>query len=259
MNERSIRDFSCKRDGLTIRGRLYGDTSTPRGAVILSHGFTGNMNGLTEYAELLADMGLAAFAFDFCGGGLGCSSDGATQDMTVPTEKRDLMAVYEYVRAQPFVTDISMIGFSQGGFVAALAAAGLGAQRVRSLMLFFPALCIPDDARRGRMQNYEFDPEDIPDLLGDVPMRLGGEYARSVLEMDPYAEIQGYTGPTLLIHGTADAIVDISYARRARAVYPDCRYIEIVGAGHGFQGEDEAAARRALTDFVKESALGERP
>ncbi len=245
------REVSWERDGLVIRGHRWGGSGSPRPAVILSHPFLANGGAMHGYARLLAGLGYAAYTFDFNGGGIGCRSDGRSEDMTVLTELSDLLCVIDAVAAEPDVTSVSLMGCSQGGFVSALAAKRLGAERIRRLVLFYPALCIPDDARRGRLMMYHFDPARVPDLLGRLPMKLGGDYARAVMDMDVAAEIGGYAGPVLLVHGTADRIVDIGYSRQARAVYPDCRYLEIEGADHGFCGPSEEEARRALREFME--------
>ena len=246
--------FTCRRDDLTIRGHLYGDPSSRKSAVILSHGFLANQSTVVPYAELIAQMGLLAFTFDFCGGGLGGRSDGRTVDMSVLTEKQDLKAVFQAVTAHPNVTDVSLLGCSQGGFVSAMVAKDLGATQVRSLMLFYPALCIPDDARKGSMMAYQFDPRNLPKVLGRFPMKLGAVYAQDVLTMDPYEEIRGYDGPTLLLHGTADRIVNISYARQAKDCYPNLTYHEIEGGEHAFRKQHDVQAREYLHAFLQSLA-----
>ena len=243
--------FACKRDDLTIRGHIFGDIENSRSAVILCHGFLANEHMCFDYARALAEKGIPAVTFDFCGGGVICHSDGKSRDMTVITEKADLLAVILAVKKQYKVRNIVLMGCSQGGFVSGLAAAELK-ELVRGLVMFYPAVCIPDDARSGKMMFYTFDPQNIPDLLGSRPMKLGGMYAKSVIDMDPYAEMQGYDGPVLLVHGTEDQIVNIRYARKLRDVYAHCDYLEIEGAGHGFKGKDDQTAVSELLGFVKE-------
>ena len=243
--------FTCKRDDLTIRGHIWGKQEGRQKAVILSHGFLANERSCFPYAKLLASMGYLAVTYDFCGGGIICRSDGRKQDMTVLTEKKDLLAVITYIREQYDVSDVFLLGCSQGGFVSGLTAAELKDTIVR-LILFYPAVCIPDDARSGKMMFYKFDPEHIPDLLGKYPMKLGGDYARTVINMDPYREMTGYSGPVLLVHGTEDPIVNLSYARKLKEIYPDCQYEEIQGAGHGFEGEYDQYACELLRDFMKQ-------
>ncbi len=112
-------------------------------------------------------------------------------------------------------------------------------------------MCIPDDARKGRMMFYTFDPGQLPDILGRFPMKLGGNYAGTVMRMDPYQEMKGYDGPVLLVHGTADKIVNIRYTRRLKEIYPDCRYEEIDGGGHMFKGKADEQARRILREYMQ--------
>ena len=167
------------------------------------------------------------------------------------SEKADLLTVVEGVNNQFSPTRIILLGCSQGGFVSGILAAELGKEMIDRLIMFYPAVCIPDDARKGRMMFYKFDPDNIPTVLGRFPMKLGGEYARTVIGMDPYEEMKGYGGPVLLIHGTADKIVNIRYARKLREIYPDCKYEEIDGGGHIFKGKADEQACRVLRNYVR--------
>lgn len=246
--------FTCHRDNLTIRGHVYrsAETVLPAPAVILSHPFMANEAAGTTYAEELARQGYITFTYDFCGGGPKSSSDGATEDMTVFTEVADLNAVMDYVKSRPDVdgAHLTLMGQSQGGAVSALTAKKRAAE-VEKLVLFYPALSIPDDARAGSMIMFKFDPQNIPDLIAKFPMKLGGNYARCVLDIDMFAEITGYDGPVLLVHGTKDNIVDISNSDKAQHCYSDCTYLVIEGAGHGFKGKDDQQAIAALKEFMK--------
>jgi hypothetical protein len=249
MNKES---FSCQRGDLTIRGKIFGRGDSPKPAVILSHGFLANQRMCYDYAKLLAELGYVAFTFDFCGGGLGSGSDGDSADMTLLTEKADLLAVAHYVQGLPFTekSHISLLGCSQGGLVSMLVAKEIPEQ-ISRLLVLYPALCIPDDARSGKMMFFRFDPQNIPPVLGRFPMKLGGGYAETVVDMDVQAEIGGFDGPVLYLHGTADEIVDISYARRAKDAYPNCTYHEIVGGGHMFRGRAEREARDHIRAFME--------
>ena len=248
-----------KRDGLTIRGHVWGNTGKHQPAVILCHGFMANEKMCADYAELLTELSCVAVTFDFCGGGIGGKSDGNSRDMTILSEKADLMAVIKGVKEQFTTTGISLLGCSQGGLVAGLTAAELGAENIASLMLFYPAVCIPDDARKGKMMFARFDPKNIPDQLSRFPMALGGDYARTVMDMDPYQAMSGYTGPVLLLHGTEDKVVDISYSKALRNIYPDCRYEEIEGGGHMFRGKADVRAREILYDFMSSQDIRRIP
>ena len=249
--------FSCSRSRLTIRGHLFGEAAPGMPAVIVSHGFLANEKTVCGYAAALAEQGFLAVTFDFNGGGLGSRSDGKSADMTLLTEKEDLLAVIRAVQGQLQPASVSLMGCSQGGFVSALAAKELGSAAIRRLILFYPALCIPDDARKGHMMSYHFDPDNVPDVLGYLPMKLSGAYARAVMDMDPFEAIRGYDGPVLLLHGTEDRVVDISYSRRAKSVYRQCEYHELPGGGHGFSGKQDEEAIQLIRSFMRPVLGGE--
>ena len=243
-------------DNLTIRGfEIYLDSEIPcENAIILSHGFKANMEKTRPYAQYLAQKGYRCFIFDFCGT-WNSSSDGSFEDyMTPMTEVGDLNAVRKMVEARSDVKTISLLGQSQGGFVSSYSA-GTNPKQVDSLILLFPAMCIPDDARKGQMQNYHFDPNNIPDHIGTPPFILSGQYARSVLHVDIFKVITGYHGPVLLVHGTADPVVNISYANKTDETYREngnqIEYFQIPGAGHGFEGDDLAKAEEYIVEFLK--------
>ena len=247
--------FSCQRDGLTIRGHaLMPRTGGPFPAVIVSHGFMSDQRSVTQYAEALAAEGFAAFIYDFCGGCVKGTSDGASRDMTVFTEVEDLTAVIGFAISRSYVQGgkVILMGCSQGGFVSAITAARLQ-EKVEKLVLFYPALCIPDDARAGKMMFFRFDPANIPDILGKWPMELGGDYARSVVDRNPYALISGYPGKVLIVHGTADRVVALRYSEKARETYgyDCCTLVTIDGAGHGFKKEADRKAIAYLREFVR--------
>ena len=213
--------FSCERDGLTIKGTVFlpkGKTDCP--IAVISHGFMANQMFSQIHAQNLAKMGYAAFCFDFCGGTLVGSSDGDSTDMSVLTEAEDLKAVIEFAKSQSYTdeNELVLLGCSQGGFVSAIVAAEMK-EEVDALILLYPALCIPDDARSGEMMFAKFDPQNVPETFWCGPMKLGRRYVTDVIEMDPYEIIHQYTGKVLIIHGNQDKIVDISYALRAVETY----------------------------------------
>lgn len=260
--------FACERDGLVLRGTEFRPAQgTPERAgsfpaAILSHGFMANQKTVHSYAKALARAGRAAFCFDFAGGCvIGGRSDGQTTNMSVRTEVHDLSTVLAHVRDLSHVDadDVLLLGCSQGGLVSALVAAEQS-DDVARLALFYPALCIPDDARAGKMMFARFDPANVPEFFWCGPMRLGRRYAEDVMGMGPFAEIARYGGPVLIVHGSADGVVDISYARRALAAYearpagPDgaacAELVVLEGAGHGFMGKNNALATQALLRFA---------
>lgn len=200
---------------------------------------------------MLAQCSFVTFAFDFCGGGLLSKSQGKTEDMSVLSELKDLLAVIRYVSSLNYVDEkrIILLGCSQGGFVSALAATRYP-DKIAALILLYPAFCIPDDARKGHMMFARFDPDHIPDQIRCGPMKLGSVYVRDVIGMNPYEEIRGFAKPVLYLQGDADRIVDVSYARKAKSEYPDCEYHEIEGGAHMFKGRYDEEAGEYIRSFA---------
>ncbi len=215
-------DFSCINQDKTIRGVEYLPAGERLPAIIMSHGFGGCQAEMSDWAERLAEMGLAVYTYDFCGGGRGIS-DGDTADMTVLTEREDLETVLAYVQALPYTDNdrIVLWGFSQGGFVSALAAARIGEQ-IRGLVLIYPAFCIPDDGRAGVMPGTPgFDPDHIPEILMAGDMRVGKAYVEVSQKIDIYREIVKYRGNVLIVHGLSDAMVNYNYSVHAYRAYTE--------------------------------------
>ena len=231
--------FTCVRGGLTIRGTLCRRSGSDRlpGAIV-SHEFMANERSVAKYARVLAEEGYAAFTYDFCGGCIVGRSDGRSRDMTVMTEVADLNAVMDAVQTHP-------------DFVSAITAARRR-DEVEKLVLFYPALSIPDDSRRGQMLTFRFDPGNIPEILGRVPLTLGRDYAAVAQKLDSFDLIAGYDGPVLLVHGTKDRLVPLSYSQRAAEVYGDrCTFVQMAGADHIFHGENAEKAKALVREFVR--------
>ena len=250
--------FFCQRDGLTIRGYEYRPQGEKLPIAIVSHGFMANQMTVKHYAQFLASMGYAAFCFDFNGGSVMMGkSDGKTTDMSVLTEVNDLCSVIEYAKGLEYTdsSNVLLMGCSQGGFVSALTAAKLKDQ-ISKLVLFYPALCIPNDARSGKMMWAKFDPQNIPEIVKCGPMKLGRCYIADVVKMNPLDEIKGYEGNVLIVHGTADKIVNIGYAEQAVETYKSepynrCVVYQVIDGGrHMFSKKHDVIAMEYLKKFV---------
>ena len=260
--------FSCKREELAIAGEVYRpdreEGKLP--AVIICHGFGGNYESNRHYAEAFAQTGYAAVIFDFCGGGIPSRSEGKTEEMSVLTEKEDLKAVIGAVSKLPYVDpeNITLMGCSQGGFVCAMTAQELQ-EKVRRLILIYPALCIPDDSRRGQMILARFDPRNIPEIVDCGPMKLGRRYVTDVQHMNVYDEIREYRGPVLIVHGSEDELVPVSYSQEAYRQYlkthgeipgANCQLALIDGGNHGFWGPRQASWEKYVIFAIRKFLEG---
>lgn len=256
--------FTCKRDELLIKGIQFmpadyaEDKKYP--AIIISHGFTGNYTDAIEFCEEFAKMGYAAFCFSFCGGTAidtdeAVKSEGKTTEMSVLTEVEDLVEVKKYVQSMSFVDveKISLMGFSQGGFVSGLTAAKCG-DEIDKLIMIYPALCIPDDARGCRLAGASYDSNVVPDVIDCGNIHIGKKYHNDVVEMDPYLELSAYQGPVLLIQGLNDEVVNYSYAIRAKENYKEgqCHLQLVREMGHGFDENMQSSLIASIRQYLLE-------
>lgn len=110
--------------------------------VICAHGLGGSYQSNAAYAEQFASHGIAAYCFDFRGGG-GSRSDGDTTEMSVMTEVSDLEVIMEAASGWDFVDEnkIVLLGTSQGGITSAIAAAR-HAEQISGLVLMYPAFLV---------------------------------------------------------------------------------------------------------------------
>ncbi|MBR6484993.1 MAG: alpha/beta fold hydrolase [Clostridiales bacterium] len=202
--------------------------------LIMCHGLTGCRENFRSYAEKLAANGTVVCIFDFRGGGNDCESDGTTLLMTVWTEYDDLTDIYDMVSEKDYVDEdnIYLFGHSQGGLVASLYASD-HPDDVAGLILLAPAYNIPDAIRENFPTVY-----DILPVFPVEDMVLGYFYAYDIYDMDVFDEIKDYDGPVLILHGSEDTVVDLSYSRDALGVYERARLIVVDGCDHALTSDD---------------------
>ena len=242
-------------DGSRIYGRLW----LPEGkegklpTVICSHGLNSSYRA-TEYmiGKALAMAGFAVYCYDFRGGSPRSKSQGDPANMSVFTEQDDLNRVMDQIRQLPMVdTDkLFLMGDSQGGFVSTITAEQRS-EDVKALILYYPAFCIPEDARN-RYPNLEA----IPEKTGRKGNMLGKAYHEKLFDYDVYEHISNFPKPVLIIHGDRDKVVKLHYAQRAKQVFPNARLKVLKGQGHGFNPAGVDAAAHMVYDFLIEQMEG---
>lgn len=245
----SVKDIELERDRMKIWGRFYlPEAETPLPIVICCHGFGGNYEHVKAYAEAFAENGIAAFAFDFVGGGYGSRSGGTMKEMSVLTEAADLSAVIDRMKEMPEVNpeQIFLLGASQGGFVASYVA-GTRPEDVAGVIALYPAYVLQDNAWKQTP-----DPDNIPETISLMGITLGGIYNRDAQSFDIYDVIKNYPGKVLILHGTVDFVAPISYSERAAEVFPDAELIRYEGANHGFMGKELIDSEDRSVAFVQE-------
>ena len=215
--------FTVDNDGMKIQGIAYlpANSTAPNQvkkspAIIMSHGYLSNLHNFEYFATQFAMIGYNVFTFNFCCGSdetdTELMSDGTTTNLCIEGEISDLITVYNYVSTRDYVKNDEIIlwGESQGAFISGLSAARLQ-EKISKLVMIFPAVCIPDHARRGTLGGASYDPKNPPELIYTERAMLSKVFVDDVKDMDAYSELAKYKGETLLIQGTCDSIVVPEY------------------------------------------------
>ena len=222
--------------------------------VILMHGIfsSGNIVPMPALARELADAGIASIRFDFGGH---WRSEGEMQKMTIENEIEDALAMWEYAKSLPYVSEIGLLGHSQGGVVASMTA-GILAERGENpagLVLIAPGSVVQDACRNGKFFGAEFDPADPPEFVKCFGMmKLGREYILRTQELDIYGTAGKYDGPVRLIHGDKDSIVPMSCSERFVETYGDkSELIVVKGGNHMITRKKKEIVGHAIAFFDK--------
>ena len=241
--------ITLERDGL----QLVGTREEPFGEIydmaIIFHGFTANRNTslLKEITNSLLDENIASVRFDFNGHG---DSDGKFENMTVLNEIEDANAILNYVKTDPHVRNIYLVGHSQGGVVASMLA-GLYPDLIKKVVLLAPATTLKSDTLEGNTQGVTYNPDHIPDRLPFKDLTLGGFYLRIAQQLPIYEVSAQFTKPVCLIHGTDDTVVSPNASKKYDQIYQNSTLHLIEGANHCFSDNYQKNAVNLTADFLQ--------
>lgn len=245
------RTLWVEHDDERIFGELFvpHDAVLPLPAVICSHQLGGTHQDSGEYARELTAAGFVSYAFDFCGGAPDSQSTGETTKSSIQTQKADLDAVLDAVKALDEVDakNVFLMGQSQGAAISIM----LADERphdVRGLILLYPALSIHDVSVK-----LFGAPENIPAIY-TMWQRLGRIYALDAFDYDIFEHMANYQGNVLIYHGDLDSIVPLAYARRAEQVFSHAKLHVVPGAKHGFFGEQRRRIVEEISAYIRENA-----
>lgn len=212
--------------------------------VIMCHGYNSSHMDLEFGSRALAESGICAYCFDFCGGSTRSRSSGSSINMSIASEQRDLKAVIRSVLTLEYVDRdrLYLYGESQGGYVAALTAAEMFGT-VKALFLIYPAFCIQDDWLKKDLsacdKPFEF-----------MGMTVSKKFYDGLPRYDVYSRMSGLCTPTLIFHGDCDKTVDISYSQRLIKVMPNAKLTVIEGAGHGFEISEQRKVMESVIGYI---------
>lgn len=105
-----------------------------------------------------------------------------------------------------------------------------------------------------------FPPVDLREITGPNDRFPALNFAQEkAAAISPILHADAGDPPTLLIHGDADELVNISNSRIMHAEFQEqnvvSEFVTIPGAGHGFRGDDALQAAKARLDWFKKYLL----
>ena len=170
--------------------------------------------------------------------------------MTVLNEIEDANAILNYVKIDPHVRNIYLVGHSQGGVVASMLA-GLYPDLIKKVVLLAPATTLKSDALEGNTQGVTYNPDHIPDRLPFKDLTLGGFYLRIAQQLPIYEVSAQFTKPVCLIHGTDDTVVSPNASKKYDQIYQNSTLHLIEGANHCFSDNYQKNAVNLTADFLQ--------
>lgn len=218
-----------------------------RGSVLLAHGFSVDLHeegAFDRLADGLNAAGLAVLRFSFRGHG---ASGGTQEGMTIAGERLELAAAYRWMAAN-LPGPYGLLGASFGGVSTTLQLAALRPQP-RGFVLWNPALEIgnvfEERMAEAREHGHAVEPRTgyrLGQVFLEERLLFPGNLARERLDGSV---------PTLILHGTEDALVPIASSQRA-ATAPGVELVELDGAAHGFhEPRWEAEAVRLTVEWLR--------
>ena len=237
------------RDGKKIDGQLYMPDVKKAPLVIISHGYGGNRTRCIDYAQRFASEGIAAYLYDFIGGGYDILSDGTPMEMSVLTEAEDLSIVLDGLRKLDAIDEdnIFLHGRSQGGYISTYVA-GNRPDDIRGLILLYPAFVLQEMAIEQTDHGKKID-----DVITFLDTTVSSLYETDLLRTDIYAQILKYKRNVLIMHGDEDDIVPLQGSIDHVNDFENAKLIIMKGGGHGFEGKNNEDAINYALQFVKEN------
>jgi hypothetical protein len=222
--------------------------------VIIMHGLGSDKDNMlfAALADSLQENGIASLRFDFNSHG---KSEGNIVDMDFNNLQADAEKVLNYARKLDFVSSISLAGHSMGGVIASMVAGREGTNKIKSVVLFAPAVAIQDDAQRGEFSGFKFDPNNIPATFEVMGHTMGGKWLKTAQTLNILETAKGYQGKLYVIHGTEDQFEPYVTSSLYLRDNPNGKIVLLKGFDHYFS-QDVLLPVSVATKYFKEVLLG---
>ncbi|MGX9963369.1 alpha/beta hydrolase family protein [Roseomonas sp. F4] len=269
-------------EAVVLPGGLHGTLLRPSGprrglACLLLPGSgptdrDGNQPGLRNdalrlLAEGLADAGIATLRMDKRGVAASRAAIGQEEDLTPHLYAEDAARALDHLAAQPGIDRLALLGHSEGGVVALLAArlrpvaalvllATPGFRAADLLRRQLTAAPMPGDLRAAsldilaRLEGGEAV-ADVPPPLMPLFRPSVQPYLRAWFALDPAELLRRLSVPTLVMQGQADLQVSAEDARRLAAAREGVALALVPGMNH--------VLRESPADREGNLALYDRP
>lgn len=230
--------------GKILRGYLdYPDGASK--IVVMFHGYTGNKtehNGnFRSLSRLLSKENIASLRMDYsCNG----ESDGEFSEFLFNDAIDDAILMLDY--AFSLFNTVYVLGFSMGGFIAALVC---NQRPIAKLLLWSPA---SDDLYTKLKSRF-----DEATKMEDGKMYIPGfiiseDLINSMAGYDPFNEASKFTKPVFIIHGRDDKAVDYLTSVKYATSFTNANLHIIDKAGHGYDRYSETVELFAKSiNFLK--------
>ncbi len=209
-----------------------------------------NNNGLKMLSHGLGEAGYVALRTDKRGIGVSASAASSEAELRFETYVDDAVRWARFLKDMPSVRKVFLLGHSEGGLVATLAAqkfhaaglvllaaVGFPAAELIRRQLAVPGIVVPQ-AQLNEIHAVMTVLE-AGKLVPTISAELGVQFRASVqpyliswFKYDPAAELAKVSVPTLVIQGTNDLQVSVEDAHRLATARNDISLIKIRGMNH---------------------------
>ena len=232
--------------GEKIRGILHipDDVNSP--AIIMCHGFTGNMNEdhdlFVHAAKKFCENGFTVLRFDFSGSG---KSEGKFVDMTISGEIGDLKKAVDFILKQKINKEkIGVLGFSLGSVISVLG----WDNRIKTLVLCSPLNDIKKVFLKGIGEKTvkQIEEKGFADLQTSkgawktkTSFKVGRKLWKEVKKIKLANNIKSAKCPILIVMGTEDTDIDLDNTDELYEVANHPKEIKLIeNASHTFDNPE---------------------